>query len=104
VVTPSRLEGDLIGTPPKYPPQNALDVFDEFECLNLNITTPPNAHVGSDFPVMVYIHGGGGFSGSNSDWWCDGGGLVSKGIAMKKPVVHVAIKYASVIIIRKEMG
>jgi carboxylesterase type B len=86
------LEGDLIGTPPKFPPQNAPDVFDEFECLNLNITTPPNSHEGSDFPVMVYIHGGGGYAGSNSDWWCDGGALVSKSIAMEKPIVHVAIK------------
>jgi carboxylesterase type B len=67
-------------------------VFDEFECLNLNVTTPPNARDGNNFPVMVYIHGGGGFSGSNSDWYSDGAGIVSRSLAVEKPVVHVAIK------------
>lgn len=86
------MEVALIGNPPKYQPQNAPDVFDEFECLNLNITTPPNSHAGNDFPVMVYIHGGGGYSGSNSDWFVDGGAIVSKSLAMGKPILHVAVK------------
>lgn len=92
-VTPSRLEGILIGQAPKHVPQNAEDVFDEFECLNLNITIRPESHEGNDFPVLVYIHGGGGFSGSNSDWWCDPSGLVSKSVTMEKPVVVVTINY-----------
>ncbi|TVY65719.1 Lipase, partial [Lachnellula suecica] len=93
VIAPFRLEGVLIGKPPKHQPHNAEDVFDEFECLNLNITSPSNAHLDSAFPVMVYIHGGGGYSGANSDWWCDGSGIVSKSMAMGNPVVHVAINY-----------
>ncbi|KAK0114231.1 hypothetical protein ONS95_013729 [Cadophora gregata] len=92
-VTPSRLEEVLIGLAPKHVPQNAEDIFDEFECLNLNVTIPPGAHEENDFPVLVYIHGGGGFSGSNSDWWCDPSGLVSKSINMEKPVVVVTIKF-----------
>ena len=92
VVPPARLEDVLIGIPPKHVPKNAEDIFDEFECLNLNITTPTNAREGNDYPVMVYIHGGGGFSGANSDWWCDPSGLVSKSITMEKPIVVVTIK------------
>ncbi len=91
-MTPTRLEGVLIGVPPRYVPQNAEDIFDEFECLNLNITTPVKARDGNDFPVLVYFHGGGGFSGSNSDWWCDPSGIVSKSVTMEKPVVVVTIK------------
>jgi carboxylesterase type B len=83
----------LIGIPPQVHPKNQPDVFDEFGCLNLNITMPPlNPAVSASLPVMVYVHGGGGFSGSNSDWWCDGAPLVSKSIAIGKPIVHVAIK------------
>lgn len=86
------LEEALIGTPPKHVPVNLERLYDEFECLNLNITTPIGAHEGNDFPVMVYIHGGGGFSGSNSDWWCDGGGLASRSVTLEKPIVVVSIK------------
>lgn len=44
---------------------------------------------------MIYIHGGGGFSGSNSDWFCDGAGIVNKSIGMSKQAVVAAIKYVS---------
>lgn len=93
VVTGTRLEEVLIGTPPGKVPENMPDLFDEYHCLNLNISTPPGAREGNDFPVLVYIHGGGGTSGSNSDWWCDPSGLVGKSITMEKPVVAVAIKF-----------
>ncbi|KAH7327085.1 Alpha/Beta hydrolase protein [Rhexocercosporidium sp. MPI-PUGE-AT-0058] len=92
-VTDTRIEEILIGTPPGKVPENMPDLFDEYHCLNLNITTPPGAREGNDYPVLVYIHGGGGSSGSNSDWWCDPSGLVSKSITMDKPVVVVAINY-----------
>jgi carboxylesterase type B len=68
------------------------DIFDEFNCLNLNITTPAGAKEGDDLPVMVYIHGRGGFSGSNGNWWCDGGSIVKRSIEIGKPIVMVAIK------------
>jgi carboxylesterase type B len=72
------------------------DIFDEFSCLNLNITTPAGTKQGDDLPVMVYIHGGGGFSGSNGDWWCDGGSIVKRSVEIGKPIVIVAIKYVLV--------
>jgi len=68
------------------------DIVDEISCLNLNITTPAGANEGDDLPVMVYIHSGGGVSGSNGDWWCDGGNIVRRSLEIGKPIVMVAIK------------
>lgn len=31
--------------------------FDEYECLNLNITGPVNVTEGDELPVMICIHG-----------------------------------------------
>jgi carboxylesterase type B len=59
----------------------------------LNITTPAGANERSNLPVLIYIHGGGGFSGSNGDWWTDGGSIVKRSTEIAKPVVAVAIKY-----------
>ncbi|KAI9649486.1 hypothetical protein NHQ30_002062 [Ciborinia camelliae] len=87
-----RMEDGLIGLPDGLA-RHAEDVFDEFNCLNLIITTPDDCSERSHLPVMVYIHGGGGWSGANSDWWCDGGSIVKKSIEMGKPIVHVAINY-----------
>ncbi|KAH8671820.1 Carboxylesterase family-domain-containing protein [Tricladium varicosporioides] len=89
---PTRLEDPLIGVT-SAKAQHAPDTFSEFECLNLNITTPAGQRFGSDLPVMVYIHGGGGYSGANSDWWCDGGSLVKRSLDEGKGVIHVALNY-----------
>jgi carboxylesterase type B len=88
---PLRIEDGIIGLPPSLA-RHAEDIYDEFNCLHLNITTPANSPAGLNLPVMVYIHGGGGRGGSNSDWWNDGGSLVKKSIEIRKPVIHVAIK------------
>ncbi|KAF7863066.1 hypothetical protein EAF04_007149 [Stromatinia cepivora] len=89
---PVRMEDGLIGIP-KEVASHAEDIFDEFNCLNLNITTPDGSNESSKLPVIVYIHGGGGWSGANSDWWCDGGSIVKQSIKIGKPIVHVAINY-----------
>jgi hypothetical protein len=90
-----RLEDALIARPVVNIPHNQPDIFDEFNCLNLVISTPAKPYVGADWPVMIYIHGGGGFSGSDSDWFCDRAGIVNESIGMSKQVVVVAIKYVS---------
>ncbi|PVH79021.1 alpha/beta-hydrolase [Cadophora sp. DSE1049] len=87
-----RLEDSLIGLPASIT-SHQPDIFSEFECLNLNITTPAGAKAGDNLPVLVYVHGGGGFSGSNSDWWCDGGSIVKRSVEIAKPVIMVAINY-----------
>lgn len=89
---PIRMEDALIGVTPDLATHQA-HIFDEFECLNLNITTPAHVHRGSSLPVMLYIHGGGGHSGANSDWWNDGTSIVKQSIALGKPIVSVAINY-----------
>jgi acetyl esterase/lipase len=81
---PLRLEDGLIHLPAGVG-SHSEDIFDEFSCLNLNITTPAGTKQGNDLPVMVYIHGGGGFSGSNGDWWCDGGSIVKRSIEIGNP-------------------
>jgi len=85
-----RLEHSLIGF--KCPPAENADDVDEFGCLNLNVTVPAKLGDGVKVPVMLYIHGGGGYSGGNSDWWCDGGSLVRQSMISGRPVVQVAIK------------
>ncbi|PQE19092.1 carboxylesterase protein [Rutstroemia sp. NJR-2017a BBW] len=91
-IFPVRMEDALIQVPAGLA-SHAPDVFDEFECLNLNITAPAGSNETSQFPVLIYIHGGGAFSGANSDWWCDGGSIVAESIKLEKPIVMVAINY-----------
>jgi len=55
------------------------------DCLTLSVWTP--AKMGDHVPVMVWIHGGGFFSGASDEQRHDGSALASKG------VVLVAINY-----------
>ncbi|CDO71182.1 hypothetical protein BN946_scf184845.g52 [Trametes cinnabarina] len=64
----------------------------EFECLNLNITCPADATPVSQYPVMIWIHGGGN-RGSGSNWVTDAGPLVQKSMQISRPVVIVSINY-----------
>jgi para-nitrobenzyl esterase len=65
--------GDFIGDKPS----------DNEDCLTLNVTAPRNAR---KLPVMVWIHGGGFFSGS--------GGIYSAGqLATQGDVVVVSVNY-----------
>ncbi|KAH7416745.1 Alpha/Beta hydrolase protein [Cadophora sp. MPI-SDFR-AT-0126] len=86
------LEDSLIALPTSITTHQP-NVFSEFNCLNLNITAPAGAKAGDNLPVLVYIHGGGGFSGSNSDWWCDGGSVVKRSMEIGKPIIMVAVNY-----------
>ncbi|KAF8970161.1 Alpha/Beta hydrolase protein [Flammula alnicola] len=65
---------------------------DEFECLNLNITCPGGLNSRSRMPVMLWVHGGGD-RGSGSEWFYDGGALVRKSLAYKKPVIVVTFNF-----------
>ncbi|KAG0647699.1 Lipase 1 [Hyphodiscus hymeniophilus] len=87
-----RLEQLTIGLPPHLA-SHPDNFFDEFNCLHLNVTAPSDIHDKSSLPVMVYVHGGGGYAGANSDWWCDGGSLVKNSIQSGKPVVMISVNY-----------
>ena len=58
------------------PPSDAFAaLWDEDECLNLNVWTPgPD---GAGRPVLVWIHGGAYLTGSNNGPLYDGGALAS---------------------------
>jgi len=65
--------------------------LDEFECLRLNIYTPPTWNHKS-LPVVVWIHGGGFvFGDGNSE--SDGNFLVHHAIRAGKPIIYVAMNY-----------
>ena len=66
--------------------------YDEFECLNLNITCPAALSSTSRLPVMLWIHGGGD-RGAGSHWVYDGGPLVRKSILTNTPVIVVTFNY-----------
>lgn len=50
------LEEELAGIPDTDLPRQVL-VQDEFDCLNLNITTPAHQSSVSQLPVMLWVHG-----------------------------------------------
>lgn len=66
----------------------------ETECLNLNITTPKDASVGSNLPVIIYIHGGGFSIGANSWPQYDARRVVELSVSVGQPIIGINIKYA----------
>jgi para-nitrobenzyl esterase len=50
------------------------------DCLTLNVWMPANAAPGAKLPVMVWIHGGGFFTGSGSERQFDGAPYVARGV------------------------
>jgi carboxylesterase type B len=76
-----------------FPPLALLNVTEVSEdCLNLNIARPKL--VGDDpLPVMVWIHGGSFWFGSNMEPTTAPAGLVRQSIANGMPVIHVGVNY-----------
>ncbi|CAH2089922.1 unnamed protein product [Euphydryas editha] len=52
------------------------------ECLIVNVYTPVDATTGSKYPVMVYVHGGGFYSGYGASLLYGPDYLVSKGVIL----------------------
>lgn len=67
------------------------------DCLNLNVARPKNCsgiyEDGDGLPVMVYIHGGGFWSGWNGELNIAPDGLVTHAEENGTPVIHVAMNY-----------
>lgn len=61
-------------------------------CLNLNLSVPKGATANSGLPVLVFIHGGGFFTGAN--WWpqYDTRRLVRLSVARGQPLIVANIK------------
>ncbi|KZS97394.1 carotenoid ester lipase precursor, partial [Sistotremastrum niveocremeum HHB9708] len=61
------------------------------DCLSLNVFVPASATPSSKLPVVVWIFGGGFETGSSSTY--PGGIIVSRSIALGKPIIYVSINY-----------
>ncbi|MEW6643488.1 MAG: carboxylesterase family protein [Pseudomonadota bacterium] len=79
-VREARTFGAICPQPPLAPahvisPERATAVSED--CLTLNVWAPAAAKAA---PVMIWIHGGGFFSGSGSESWYDGHRLAQRGV------------------------
>ncbi|KAJ7785532.1 alpha/beta-hydrolase, partial [Mycena olivaceomarginata] len=61
------------------------------DCFFLNVWRPAGTSAGAKLPILVYIFGGGYFSGSGSEW--NGTSLVRRSVATKKPVIWITFNY-----------
>ncbi|TFK27702.1 carotenoid ester lipase [Coprinopsis marcescibilis] len=62
---------------------------DSEDCLTLTVTKPANANANSKLPVVVWIYGGGFYTGRSAV----GGDTVTRSIRMYNPVVFVSMNY-----------
>ncbi|KAG0235963.1 hypothetical protein BGW42_004418 [Actinomortierella wolfii] len=71
------------------------EVFDEKNCLNINIFVPHESALESNdpLPVMVWIYGGSFRMGGNLSPLYDATNLVARSIERKKPVIVVCLNY-----------
>ncbi|PVH84303.1 alpha/beta-hydrolase [Cadophora sp. DSE1049] len=67
--------------------------FDEFRCLNLNITCPKDSTPEDGLPVVVWIHGGGNVVGTAADPGYDGAPIVHFSVEKKMPIILVTVNY-----------
>ncbi|KAL2155746.1 hypothetical protein VTH82DRAFT_488 [Thermothelomyces myriococcoides] len=63
------------------------------DCLRLNVARPRGTRPWDRLPVMVYIHGGSFWAGSNNDPTILPDGLVLESERNGYPVIHVAMNY-----------
>lgn len=63
------------------------------DCLNLNIVRPNDTQPASKLPVLVFIHGGSFWTGSNQEITTTPDGLVIQSVNAKIPIIHVAMNY-----------
>jgi carboxylesterase type B len=78
----------------QYSPPLALVNITEIseDCLNLNIARPKlEAH--APMPVMVWLHGGSFWYGSNNEPTTAPAGLIRESVQNGMPVMHVAVNY-----------
>ncbi|KAI1774945.1 carboxylesterase family protein [Hypoxylon cercidicola] len=67
------------------------------DCLNLNVARPSGMHGHHHhrglLPVLVYIHGGGFWSGQNRELTIAPDGMILESVANGLPIIHVAMNY-----------
>lgn len=63
------------------------------DCLNLNVVRPDGTQPASKLPVLVFIHGGSFWTGSNQEITTTPDGLIIQSVEAQLPIIHVAINY-----------
>ncbi|KAF7320933.1 Carboxylic ester hydrolase [Mycena chlorophos] len=63
------------------------------DCLTLNVIQPYGVSEHKPVPVLVWIHGGGFFTGGSADYRYNGTYLVEASVANGKPIVFVSMNY-----------
>ncbi|KAJ4363463.1 hypothetical protein N0V83_009757 [Neocucurbitaria cava] len=71
--------------------RNITDVSED--CLNLNVARPKIEHGCKKLPVMVFIHGGSFWSGSNAETTTAPDGMIRQSVENGAPIIHVAMNY-----------
>ncbi|KAJ7784796.1 Alpha/Beta hydrolase protein [Mycena olivaceomarginata] len=63
------------------------------DCLNLNIARPSGVDAGAKLPVIVFIYGGGFFTGFNEEQTTAPDGMILESVQNGLPVIHVHMNY-----------
>ncbi|GAO18513.1 uncharacterized protein UV8b_06623 [Ustilaginoidea virens] len=63
------------------------------DCLNLNVARPAGTREGARLPVLVYLHGGSFWSGSNQEATVQPDAMILESVRNGLPVIHVAPNY-----------
>ncbi|KAI0875277.1 Alpha/Beta hydrolase protein [Hypoxylon argillaceum] len=63
------------------------------DCLTLNVIRPDNVTESDSLPVLVWIYGGGLFSGSSADPQYNLSGIVRASQEAQQPIIAVSINY-----------
>ncbi|KAI9463333.1 alpha/beta-hydrolase [Lactarius psammicola] len=74
-------------------PQPTTSVPISEDCLYLNVWRPQKTSSTAKLPVIVWIHGGAYNLGSASDPAFDGTRIVTRSVAIKRPIILVTINY-----------
>lgn len=63
------------------------------DCLNLNVIRPAGNHTDTNLPVLVWIFGGGLYTGATADPQYNLSGIVKVGQDLGQPVIAVSMDY-----------
>jgi carboxylesterase type B len=79
---------------PWVPPISLSNITNVSEdCLNLNVARPFAKPAKYKLPVMVYIHGGSFWAGSNEEITIRPDGMILQSVKNGLPVIHVSMNY-----------